>query len=357
MNILLYSNTFLPSLGGLERNTATLGRTLCEQGHSVVVLTETPAGVPHDAYPFQVVRSRSLRQWSTAIRQADLVLMNGGLAARLLAVVRRHAKPYGIVYQTLCGYRREGTGLTVWLQNTLRKHLAEGALFNAFTSEYSRVEAALTRSKTYTLLNPVDDGLLCVLPSMAEGPPTAPVVLFAGRVIDGKGVFLLAEALRRLDGRLRAVARIVGDGPAVAPLSEKLQGLTTIEPVFSGRLDGAELMRAYRDACVLVVPSTTHREGNPLVIAEAISVGTPVIASDQPPMVESIGEAGATFPSGDVIALAAQIERMLTDETYSEACRRAAWDRRSLFSEAAYRGALTEILAEAGITAAERTKA
>lgn len=62
---------------------------------------------------------------------------------------------------------------------------------------------------------------------------------------------------------------------------------------------------------------TVRREGNPPVIAEAVSVGTPVVGSDQPPMVESIGDARVTFPSGDVVALTAQIERMLADETYA----------------------------------------
>lgn len=349
MRIVLYSHTFIPVLGGLERNTATLARILVEQGHSVVVLTETPAASSDERFPFQVVRSSDARRWSAVVRRADLVLMNGGLAARLLVVVRFHSKPYGIVYQTHEGYRRGGKGVGAWIRDAFRKRLAERAHFNAFTSEYSRAQSALARSKTYTLLNPVDQDLLSSMPSWDRtASSSAPVVLFAGRVIEGKGVFTLADALWRLDGRHQAILRIVGDGPALPALQERMRGTTTIDAVFSGRLDGAELMQAYRDARVLVVPSTTHNEGNPLVIAEAISVGTPVIASNQPPMIESVGDAGETFPSGEVPALTMRIERILEDEEYAAELRRAALARAPLFSEAVYGSKLEQILTEAG---------
>lgn len=354
MNILLYSNAFLPNLGGLERNTATLARTLSNQGHTVTVLTETLSTSSADAYPYHVIRSRSISLWISAVRKCDMVIINGGLAARLIMIVLWHAKPYGIIYQTLCGYRREGKGVLSRANNLLRKYLADSAVFSVFTSEYSRTQSLIRSSKTYTVLNPIDDSMLDLVPSkITVGAAPTPIILFAGRIIEGKGVFTLAEALKLLDGRIRAKAQFVGDGPAVTALEEALRTLTTIEPVFAGRLDGAELMRAYREARVLVVPSTTHQEGNPLVIAEALSLGTPVIASNQPPMIESVGDAGATFPSGDAKHLANHIERMLLDDLYFNACQKAALNRRSLFSESVYRSSMTHILDMAMVSAPE----
>jgi glycosyltransferase involved in cell wall biosynthesis len=68
-----------------------------------------------------------------------------------------------------------------------------------------------------------------------------------------------------------------------------------------------------KSAGVLVLPST--REGFGLVLAEACACGTPCVAYDVPAVREVLadGEAGMLVAPRDVAALAAAIDRVLTD--------------------------------------------
>jgi glycosyltransferase involved in cell wall biosynthesis len=96
---------------------------------------------------------------------------------------------------------------------------------------------------------------------------------------------------------LAATARAAGLGPdAVRVL---------------GRLDDADLGVVLRAASVLVVPS--RAEGFGLPVVEAMAVGTPVITSDVPALVEVAGAAAVVVPRGDHGELAAAIEAVLTD--------------------------------------------
>ena len=69
---------------------------------------------------------------------------------------------------------------------------------------------------------------------------------------------------------------------------------------------------------LLVVPSTTHIEGSPLVIAESIFCGTPVIVSNQPAMIDAMGKAGDYFQTGNEESLYECLVRNLYDSEQLE---------------------------------------
>jgi glycosyltransferase involved in cell wall biosynthesis len=50
------------------------------------------------------------------------------------------------------------------------------------------------------------------------------------------------------------------------------------------------------------------------VIGEAFTFGVPVVGSDQPAIVEAVGDGGRIFPQGDSAALAHALESLLVDE-------------------------------------------
>jgi glycosyltransferase involved in cell wall biosynthesis len=167
-------------------------------------------------------------------------------------------------------------------------------------------------------------------------------LLFAGRLIDGKGIFHLLDALKILHPHLPLRVAFAGEGEEKDRLVEVAAKLDL--PIkLLGRLDREALILAYRRARVLVVPSSTHTEGNPLVIAEALTCGTPVIASDQGAMVEAIGNAGTTFLRYDAADLARKIEWMFSDDNLST-CTQATKTRLSDFSNETYAERMRDVM-------------
>ena len=163
-------------------------------------------------------------------------------------------------------------------------------------------------------------------------------VLFAGRVIPHKHVddFLDAVAIagkaRLARGLPSLRAAVVGDGPLLEEMRARAGRLrlgpalalapgpaTAADPPaatveFCGSLsDHAAVIGRMKSAGVLVLPST--REGFGLVLAEACACGTPCVAYDVPAVREVLadGEAGMLVAPRDVAALAAAIDRVLTD--------------------------------------------
>ena len=80
---------------------------------------------------------------------------------------------------------------------------------------------------------------------------------------------------------------------------------------FCDQVDTAELVRLYRTATLLAVPSTY--EGFGLPAAEAMSCGAPVVSTTAGALPEVVGDAGLLVPPADPAALAAAIAQLLDD--------------------------------------------
>jgi glycosyltransferase involved in cell wall biosynthesis len=282
------------------------------------------------------------------MRGADLVITNGGnLSLRAVVPATLRNLPYGIIYHGFRGFtKRENDAPLVSLKNSLRRQLASRAKFNVFTSTESKQMTDVPEEGTHVVLNPVDKQLQDLYDdskSKGERGKDAPF-LFAGRLIEGKGILLLAEALRRLDQKHQFELIVAGEGRDEDRFWSHVKSLDTIDVEMVGRLSADELIPLYQHSRALLVPTTTHVEGNPLVIAEALYAGTPVIASDQPPMIESVGEAGIIVEQGDPAALASAIARVSSDESYYRSLRRAALDRGDMFSYKRYKDRIRGIM-------------
>jgi glycosyltransferase involved in cell wall biosynthesis len=135
-------------------------------------------------------------------------------------------------------------------------------------------------------------------------------LLAAGRLHPVKGFDVLLEALARLPG---ATLALVGEGPARAAL----EGLARERGVaarvrFAGFVDDPGEHFAAADAFVL----SSRLEGMPLVLAEAMAAGLPVVATRCSAAVERAlgdGAAGVLVPAGDAAALAAALAGLAAD--------------------------------------------
>lgn len=98
------------------------------------------------------------------------------------------------------------------------------------------------------------------------GLPDGPLVLYLGRLARVKRVERLLDATS-------ATLVIAGEGPE----EENLRRLAGANVRFMGRVDERVKALLYNAADVLVLPS--EHEGQPLVLLEAMSVGTPIVAT------------------------------------------------------------------------------
>lgn len=109
-------------------------------------------------------------------------------------------------------------------------------------------------------------------------PLDTKLVLFAGRLVEKKGLPIVIQASRRLP---MAHVLVLGDGPLRSLLPDAAPNITWCRGVSADRMH-----ECYRAADCLLLPS--HGEGLPLVVQEAMASGLPVVISEDEPYAESL---------------------------------------------------------------------
>jgi len=151
-------------------------------------------------------------------------------------------------------------------------------------------------------------------------------VLYVGRLSAEKNLSALIGAAAMLGrraasrearaGSLRLV--IVGDGP-LRPALEADARAAGVTAEFPGVVEHARIPEWMAAADVFALPSFT--EGHPKVLIEAMAAGVPCLASDcagNRALVKD-GETGLLFDPHDPAALAAGLERILSDPAHAAA--------------------------------------
>jgi glycosyltransferase involved in cell wall biosynthesis len=149
-----------------------------------------------------------------------------------------------------------------------------------------------------------------VTPDPGAGPGDGGYALYVGRLSEGKGIEVLLEAWKLLETKIPLV--IVGEGPMASKVASSAR---TIGADYRGPLSRHEVAEWMARASLLVFPSVWY-EAFPLVIAEALACGLPVLTSDAGSAAELIdnGRTGLHFRSGDAKDLAAKTETLWRDQ-------------------------------------------
>ncbi|MEM8856777.1 MAG: glycosyltransferase [Chloroflexota bacterium] len=138
---------------------------------------------------------------------------------------------------------------------------------------------------------------------------------FAGRLIWGKGVDLLLDAVALLTKTTAWEILIAGEGPEENSLKTQAQTLGIAERVkFVGRKTSAEMPAFLQSLDALVLPSRTlptWKEQFGRILVEAMACGVSVIGSGSGEIPHVIGDAGAVFKEGDATDLAQKLEQVL----------------------------------------------
>jgi glycosyltransferase involved in cell wall biosynthesis len=286
------------------------------------------------------------------IRSSDIVHIAGpalfplllGLLARKYVVVEHHG------FQTICptgqlliepdsvpcpGHFMAGrhfeclrcrsdndwlTSWKLWLSTFVRRFLCSRVSANIMPTEW--LGRLVHLPKAVSIPHGIES-IACEHDS--AGMPSLPVIGFQGRLVTTKGLYVLLEAA----GILRSENRIfellvIGDGPertALEDVAKKKQLSSFVR--FAGRIAASDIDTELRKASIIVVPSLGG-EVFGLVLAENMSRGLPVIASNVGCFAEVLGDCGLTFGVGDAKELALQITRLLDDSSLASALSRCA---------------------------------
>jgi glycosyltransferase involved in cell wall biosynthesis len=351
MRILLVSDFYPPTPGGLEAHVRRLAEALIRRGHSVAVLSGTPqpdplAGAPGYYAPTilshvpRVYRDKSLQfpppfpdpAFRRAVRQAaeswqpDIIHAHGWCSFSAYwtggppLIVTLHDHGMRCPKRTLLRARGEcstGIGLgciTCAGDQSLAKRAglagamhwsvprlaAHASKFIAVSHSVARraAQGGLARSKIIVIPNFLDTA------SRRPGTaPAKPTVLFVGPDTPHKGRSIAVAAFGRLPSGTATLV-LAGSGTAV-----NADGVVNL-----GYLRSAELWEQYRRATIAVVPAIWP-EPCPTVLLEAMAHGLPVIGSQIggiPDLIED-GSSGLLVPPGEPARLAESMQSLLAD--------------------------------------------
>ena len=151
----------------------------------------------------------------------------------------------------------------------------------------------------------------------------APLVVTAARLHPQKDLGTFFAAIAHARTRVPALrAVIAGDGPEAATLRAERDrlGLADVVDLLGQRDDVPDLL-----AAADVVALSSIWEGSPLVVAEAMLLGRPIVATAVGAVPEAVvdGETGRLVPARDPAALGDAVADLVDDPARAEAMARA----------------------------------
>lgn len=347
MHILISLMYYRPHYSGLTIYTERLARALVRQGHQVTVLTSRhePQLRLHEVCngvtvvrPWVLMRISkgvimpSLPAWAwKLIRQADVVNVHAPQpdAAVIALMGRWLRKPVVLTYH--CDLRLP-SGLIHYLANQgshLANHIS-AMLANRIvtnTRDYAEHSPFLQRylSKVKAIpppieLAPITQDDIAAFRAKFGIKPGQRIIGMAARLATEKGAEYLIQALPPVLAR-HPQARVLFAGQhqdvmgeeqyaqRLAPLIERLGEHWT----FLGTLPPVEWSVFFHEAEVTVLPSINSTESFGMVQVEAMTCGTPVIATDLPGVRQPVKMTGmgTLVPPEDANALAQALIKIL----------------------------------------------
>jgi glycosyltransferase involved in cell wall biosynthesis len=366
MKVLIYAHSFAPAIGGNETIAMSIARGLAQfppgDPCKVTLATRTPRGADDDAsLSFEVVRQPGFWNLGQLIRRADVIHIAGpALLPMLLARVLR--KPWVIVHhgfevicpngqmvqkpgETACpghfmaGNYRECVrcnadggrlaSLRLWALTFIRRWFAKRTRVNILPTAWLGSQLRLPRMQM------IHHGLTAGSAPVADPNLDPPTFFFLGRLVSSKGVQTLIEAAAELRSRnVPFRLRIAGDGPQRAAIRHNIDsaGLSDSAELLGG-ISVAQKTAEFEHATATVMPSIGG-EVFGLVALESMARSCPVVTSDIGALVEVVGDAGVSFPTGDGRALAGRLEEFASGHPRAMELRRRCRARAAeMFSE------------------------
>lgn len=290
MHILHLYKDYPPVLGGIEGHLRDLAEGLAARGHQITVLVTSAdrrTRIEHPAPRLTIIRAARLAHFASTPLSLALVNIARGLSADIVhlqfpyppgdlaALAVRGRPPLIVSYQS--DIVRQQNLLRIYrpmLELTLRR----AARLLASSPGYIASSPFLRRYAAKCEVIPIGIDINRFTPGashQAGGAP--PRLLFVGRLRYYKGLHILLDAMRRVQG---VELWIAGGGPERSRLEAQI-GANGIggRVRFLGDIAEDTLPQLYRQADIFVLPSHLRAEAYGIVLAEALASGVPCIST------------------------------------------------------------------------------
>jgi len=307
MQVAMFTDCYRPIINGVTTAVANLKQGLELQGVGVAILApdnpgfqETEAGVyrflsatfplqPEErvSFPWPLAHFRTLSRFHPRLIHLHTPFNMGWMG---IAAARRLKVPMVFTHHTLWEeyvhyipfinrklLRRTAIGLDRYFCHQSRAVIAPSSRVAELLREQG-VRTPITILPSGVWVEGFKGGDPTWLNTRLNLPPEKRILLFVGRIGKEKGLDLLLKSLPIIRaGHPQAHLVLVGGGPDRERLEETAAQLGVMDQVtFAGYLSGRELINAYASARCFVFSSQTDTQG--LVLVEAMSAGTPVVA-------------------------------------------------------------------------------
>lgn len=254
--------------------------------------------------PWPLPGIEGLREISRLVRWADLIHVHDCLyatssLATLLA--RRFGKP--VILSQHIGFVMYPVTLLNGIERLANYTLGRAVLRSAThiifctraAEQFGGTLLTVPNGKSSVIPNGIDTD--CFRPPSQSERATARrmfkldesrrVALFVGRLVEKKGVDVLAQLVKRMPSHLFLV---VGDGPLRTLISKAAENLTWLP-----RMEPESMAKVYHAADVFILPS--HGEGLPLSVQEAMAAGLPAVVTRDEAFTSTLEREGACLGS------------------------------------------------------------
>jgi 1,2-diacylglycerol 3-alpha-glucosyltransferase len=322
--ILLISNAYFPSIGGIENSLRHLAQEACASGDDVEIVvsdlglsaqqrekrTEMVDGVLVNRYPLQPISNKLLGVFniiSSNFLLFQLLRKKRQESPDTLVIARFH---FAALIASLVGFKQvrylvpsifsvqvshensESLSWTIRLRNRLKVLLHSTVQRIALRrtdvfvfSDTMKLQCSQLIGKkriTYTIVKPgvdakrffpVKEKQRNELKSQLNLPIDKPLILFVGRFVKAKGVNTLLNAIAKIETACHLI--LVGEGDELAGYKKAMKNLAIVSDV-SIIPPLREVEDYYRCADMFVMSSTYEPLGQ--TILEAFASGLPVVA-------------------------------------------------------------------------------
>jgi len=313
MRILTISANYPPRIGGPASSVPVVCRRLTERGHDVFVLASGAKGYPrrditsegtvYRAYeigPYfstpaissRIASLTLLTQYLIRKQKIDIVHVHdltvsavSAFFGKLFTRVPSIGKHTGDMVYEFMGIKSKGSPMdleSLWEANLLNKSLFK--FEKRVLNKYTLIHAPSEYKKKFIECLGIEAEKIRVIPNGIEMPnlehnSDGKAVLTAARLVPWKGLDILLDALALVKQEIPDVRlKIAGEGPERNNLEKQVAEIGLKKNVeFLGGVPHAEVYRLMACADAYALPS--FYDPAPHAPLEALSVGTPVIAS------------------------------------------------------------------------------